>query len=260
MAKEPVWPKDGSFELEYPLGGSALPPPCLVFKANKELLGLLGVGSGTGRKRRRETPLTLQFDDKAKGSLLVSGVPSAPFDIKFNKEDDGAVTECFDATSELQAAGTVLGRVQFGRPGSDQKAIAAVSGAYRASAAKRGKTRHVSTAVFRTDLTSFDLPTSKVPAIVDDADMEAQVAQYTRGREQFIKVNDELKGLKKTIQSLGRRWRELSGPQQEQVAKEIKAIYREHDEVYAERFDYCKKLQTYLSELRTRIIEYQEQT
>lgn len=27
------------------------------------------------------------------------------------------------------------------------------------------------------------------------------------------------------------RWRELSGPQQEQVAKEIKAIYREHDEV-----------------------------
>lgn len=77
--------------------------------------------------------------------------------------------------------------------------------AYRASAAKRGKTRHVSTAVFRTDLTSFDLPTSKVPAIVDDADMEAQVAQYTRGREQFIKVNDELKGLKKTIQSLGRR-------------------------------------------------------
>lgn len=173
MAKEPVWPKDGSFEvsvyfchciraiahcaaahvlafrsfgselsveidvlvvrhhflqLEYPLGGSALPPPCLVFKANKELLGLLGVGSGTGRKRRRETPLTLQFDDKAKGSLLVSGVPSAPFDIKFNKEDDGAVTECFNATSELQAAGTVLGRVQFGRPGSDQKAIAAVSG------------------------------------------------------------------------------------------------------------------------------------
>eukprot|EP00037_Helgoeca_nana_P019312 m.188086 g.188086 ORF g.188086 m.188086 type:complete len:272 (-) comp24810_c0_seq1:48-863(-) len=268
MSNPEFWPKKGRFELEHVENlehtEGRLPTSGLFFKANKEMVARLGIGKGAGSKRRRLTGITVAFDNKSTGNIAVGDEHAASFDVKFNKEDDGAVTECFemaDGTGTLKAGGTVLGKLQLGRTGNDHKAIAAgLTGAYRASAAKRGKTRQLSTvAAFRTNLFDFEIPEGKAPAATDGADLEAQVETYTAGRKQFVTVNAELKAVARAIQDLGKRWTAESGAAKEARAKEIKVLYREHDEIYAERYDYCKQLQDFLTDLRTRIEAYQEQ-
>ena len=84
-----------------------------------------------------------------------------------------------------------------------------VSRAYRKSAAKRSKTHHlVPASVFKTSLTDFELPSSSNSAVVikSQADLTRHVALYQAGREQFVRVNNELKGIKATIQNLGTRY------------------------------------------------------
>lgn len=111
-----------------------LPTSGLFFKANKEMVARLGIGKGAGSKRRRLTGITVAFDNKSTGNIAVGDEHAASFDVKFNKEDDGAVTECFemaDGTGTLKAGGTVLGKLQLGRTGNDHKAIAAGLTGYR---------------------------------------------------------------------------------------------------------------------------------
>jgi len=258
------WPRGGQFELKHV--HSELPSG-LFLKASKASATALGLNGEPdvergGSKRRRLSGVTVSFTNKSSGALVVDGKVTASFELKYG-QDDGSVMECFDlerAGSQLEAAGTILAKMQLGRTGAaDQKAFAAVSGAYRASAAKRGKTRHVGVgAVFKTALTDFDLSAGRIPPISSAADLAKCVAQYTSGREQFAKVNSELKEVKRAIEELGNRWRAENGAAKEATAKEIKQIYREHDEVYAERFDYCKQVQDFLTKLRERITAYQD--
>ena len=83
-------------------------------------------------KRRRLTGVTISFETKSTG-LLEGDNFSTSFDVAFGREGDASVTECVSVSREeptkVCGAGTIVGKLQLGRSGDDQKAaFAAVSG------------------------------------------------------------------------------------------------------------------------------------
>lgn len=77
--------------------------------------------------------MTISFGTKGTGSLTVGEGFSTSFEIAFGREGDASVTECVSVAraepTKVCCAGIVVGKLQLGRSGNDQKAaFAAVSG------------------------------------------------------------------------------------------------------------------------------------